>query len=154
MFNQRIAGRQPAVEPEDLMQEEEMEHGDEGMGFSAAHPGFDEEMWPGGPLKSQVMSWKKQFGEGQVFLTEVADDLYIWRTLNRFEYKAIVSTPGMDPLQREELIAETCVLWHPYGEGPFTYDVMAAAKAGVPARLAELVMEKSGFDRNTKTRAL
>lgn len=163
MFNP-VFGGQPVVDPDELMQkdpamqnapsQEDAAH-QNGLGFSATEPGVDEELWPGGPLTSQVLSWKKQFGEGNVYITEIVDELYIWRTLNRFEYKTIVLTPNTDALAREEMICEVCVLWHPYGPGPFNYEKMAAAKAGVPARLAELIMEKSGFDRvNTKTRAL
>lgn len=152
MFHAQF-NEQPAVSPEDLMKEDTAQ--EERLNFSATEPGKDEELWPGGPLTSQVLSWKKQFGEGNVYISEIVDELYIWRTLNRFEYKSIVTTPNVDPLAREEMIAEACVLWHPYGPGPFTYEKMAGAKAGVPARLAELIMEKSGFDRvNTKTRAL
>lgn len=159
MFNERFGQYQGAgngfgssvVDPKELM---EAEQPVTGMGFSAEEPGEDEELWPGGPLVSHVVSWKKQFGEGNVFLSEIAGSMYVWRTINRYEYKAIVSVPNTDPLMREEMIAETCVLWHPASPAPFSYDNQATQKAGVPARLAELIMEASGFDRNTQTRAL
>jgi hypothetical protein len=156
MFNQELADRlkaQPEIGPEDFYPESE--DGDEGeLGFSGEEPGVDEELYPGGPLISQVMAWKATFGEGTVFMTEVAGELFIWRTMNRFEYKAIVTRLNSDPLQREEMMCEACVLWHPDSPMPYSYEVQAQTKAGIPARLAELIMEKSGFDRNVKTRAL
>jgi hypothetical protein len=164
MFNDKIGqfgAEGPRIRPEDL---EDLDRDDEDFmldddepieaEFSAENPGEDQELWPMGPLLSQVLSWKKQFGEGNIFMSEIAGDLYVWRTVNRFEYKAIVTTPNTDPLMREEMIAEACTLWHPYSPGPFNYEIQARQKAGVGARLAELIMEKSGFDRNTKTRAL
>lgn len=152
MFNPKLHGYQveqpenaSTLNPNQIVDAEMDE-----MPFDAEHPGEDEELWPGGPYLSQITSWKKQFGEGNVFLSEIAGDFYVWRTLNRFEYKQIIGMPGTDPLQREEMICETCVLW----PQPFNYEVQAGLKAGVPARLAELIMEHSGFTRDTQTRIL
>lgn len=111
-------------------------------------PGFDGPIFPGGPARSLIDSWKKQYGE--VYITEVGQDVYIWRPLNRFEYKTIVSLKNTDPLQREELICEQCVLY------PGDYDVaaMANGKAGVPALLAENIMGASGFTRSSTPQLL
>lgn len=102
---------------------------------------FDEEIFSGGPMQSELNSWKKQFVE--VYLTELGLEAFIWRPLNRYEYKKITSVPNTDPLMREEMICEQCVLW-PYN---YTFDEMANGKAGVPALLAESIMEVSGFSR-------
>ncbi len=101
----------------------------------------DGPIFPGGPNESLVSSWKKQFED--VYLTEITGQGFIWRTLKRLEYKQIVSIPNTDPLIREEMICETCVLF------PFEYDVidMGGDKAGIPSMLSEQIMEKSGFTR-------
>ena len=111
-------------------------------------PGIDAPIYPGGPLRSLVDSWKKQYGE--VYITEIGEDAYVWRPLNRFEYKTIVALRNTDPLQREELICEQCVLF------PVDYDIssMANGKAGVPALLAENIMEASGFTRSSAPQML
>lgn len=112
----------------------------------------DREVFIGGPLVSELQSWKKQFAiydragkmihEGQVFLTSVSGGMFVWRCLSRIEYKRIVATPNTDPLQREELICETAVLWPP----DYDYQTMAGGPAGVPAMLSQQIMVASGFD--------
>lgn len=114
-------------------------------------PKQDRPLFEGGPLMSQVQSWKKQFGavdsegnviqEGEIYLTQIGEDRFVWRPLNRYEYKEILALPNTDPLQREEIICQTCVLW-PEG---YNYEMMARGKAGIPALLAEQIMEASGF---------
>jgi hypothetical protein len=114
-------------------------------------PKQDRPLFEGGPLISQVQSWKKQFGttdqegnviqEGEIYLTQIGEDRFVWRPLNRYEYKEILALPNTDPLQREEIICQTCVLW-PEG---YNYEAMARGKAGIPALLAEQIMEASGF---------
>lgn len=108
----------------------------------------DQPIFPGGPLESQVLSWKKQFQT--IYLMNIQDEYYIFRPLNRYEYKQLMAIPNLDPLQREEIMCETCVLW----PVDYTYDVMSASKAGVPAILAEEIMEKSGFTRNVIVQSL
>lgn len=52
--------------------------------------------------------------------------------------------PNTDPLQREEIICETCVLL----PENYNYEAMARDKAGAPALLAEQIMQASGFIEN------
>lgn len=109
----------------------------------------DEPIFPGGPLYSQVRSWYKtaqQQGPGHnVYITPFSKELIvIWRTINRAEYKEIASTQNTDPLQREEMICEQCVLW----PQPFTYTMQAKGLAGVPSLIASHIMIASGFDRS------
>jgi len=117
-------------------------------------PSQDAPIFPGGPLASQISSWKKQFAtttldgeiikEGEIYVSRIGNDHYIWRPLTRYEYKQIVALPNTDPLQREEIICETCVLW----PENYNYESMARDKAGVPALLAIQIMEASGFVDN------
>ena len=109
--------------------------------------GFIEEdvVFPGGPLRTEVASWKKQFeiNGHTVNLSEIGDELFIWRTLNRVEYREIMAIPNTDPLQREEIICEVCVLY-PYD---YNFKSMSERKAGVPALLAEQIMKESAFSK-------
>lgn len=105
----------------------------------------DDSIFEGGPARTEVMSWKKQFEQDShtVNLTEVGDEVFIWRTLNRIEYREIMALPNTDPLQREEVICEVCVLF-PY---EYNFSNMSNRKAGTPAVLAEEIMRESGFKK-------
>lgn len=114
-----------------------------GKAFANDNPIFE-----GGPLESELLGWKKQFGK--VFMTEWEGDFYIWRTLNRFEYKEIMAMPNTNELMREELICEVAVLF-PYN---YTYETMVNGPGGVPSMLAENIMKKSAFTRQARVIAL
>lgn len=105
----------------------------------------EDAIFEGGPSRSEVMSWKKQFERDghTVNLQEVGEDTVIWRSLNRTEYREIMALPNTDPLQREEIICEVCTLF-PYD---YNFTSMASRKAGVPAVLAEAIMKESGFQK-------
>lgn len=104
-------------------------------------PPRDRPICPGGPLESQVASWKRQFKE--VYATGFGDEVYVWRPLTRYEYKMLLAQPNQDPLMREEAIAQTCVLW----PTNFNYEAQAPGKAGTVSVLAEQIMEASNFTR-------
>lgn len=106
--------------------------------------GQDGPIFAGGPLESQVIAWKKQFG--RIYSTEIDGEVFIWRTINRFEYKELMSVANTNELMREEMICETCVLF-PYD---YTYEAMVNGAGGVPSLLAEQIMQKSGFTRRAK----
>lgn len=107
----------------------------------------DEELLPG-LMSSDLTSWKKQFDE--IFEVSVKGRIFIVRPLNRFEYKEIIGAENTDPLMREELICEYCVLY------PTHYDFtqMTSEKAGYPAILSEMIMDHSGFTRDVEVRRL
>ncbi len=108
----------------------------------------DFEIFPGGPLQSEVNGWKKQFGK--VYATEIEDDTYLWRPLSRFEYKEVMNVPNTNELSREEMICEICVIF-PY---EYTYESMINQPGGVPSMIAEQIMQKSGFTRKVKVTLL
>lgn len=112
----------------------------------------DTPIFPGGPMWSQVLVWKKMAEENGHFIgiTEFGGQRFIWRTINRVEYKEIVATPNTDPLMREEMICEMAVLW----PRPFTTEQMAKGRAGLPTLLAQQIMLASGFDRAVSYRPL
>ena len=103
----------------------------------------DTPVFTGGPGMSQVDLWKKQFSKESVFHVKILDKHFIFRTLNRFEYKQIVAIENVDALYREEMICRTCVLF------PYNYDfkTMAMEDSGYPSTLAEIIMENSGFTK-------
>lgn len=122
--------------------------------YSIQHePDYDEEyyeidpddspIFEDGPGQAQIDVWKKQFSKEKIFHTQILDKHFIFRTLNRFEYKQIVSIENIDALYREEIICHTCVLW------PLHYDFkkMAADDSGYPSTLAQIIMENSGFTK-------
>lgn len=101
-------------------------------------------LFPGGPTLDQVEDWRSRFKD--IFLTEFEEgDVIIWRALIRKEYKDIMKIQGADNYYKEERICEKVVLWpEKYG-----FMQMAQGKAGIPTLVAELVMEKSGFQAKT-----
>ena len=103
----------------------------------------DTPIFENGPGLSQVEVWKKQFGKEKVFHTQILDKHFVFRTLNRYEYKQIVAIENIDALYREEIICHTCVLW------PLHYDFkkMANEDSGYPSTLAQIIMENSGFTK-------
>lgn len=101
-------------------------------------------LFPGGPTLDQVEDWRSRYKD--IFLTEFdEDDVVIWRTLLRKEYKDIMKIQGADNYYKEERICEKVVLW----PENFGFMAMAQGKAGIPTLVSELVMEKSGFQAKT-----
>ena len=103
----------------------------------------DTPIFEDGPGVSQIDIWKKQYTKEKIFHTQILDKHFVFRTLNRFEYKQIVAIENIDALYREEIICHTCVLW------PYNYDfkAMAAEDSGYPSTLAQIIMENSGFTK-------
>jgi hypothetical protein len=107
----------------------------------------DKEVVPG-LWQSTVNSWKKQFGD--VFYVDIKGEHFIFRSLERYEYKQILATPNTDPLIREEMICEYCVLY----PADYIFATMSGQKAGYPAVLSEVIMDHSGFTRDVKVAKL
>lgn len=105
---------------------------------------FDEELFPGGPTKSEINLWKKEWDGYDIYVTEILKETFVFRTLNRFEYKQLVSFVDINALQREETICSTVTLW----PSNYDYNAMATTKAGIPSTYSEIIMEKSGFTKD------
>ncbi len=109
-----------------------------------------EELWPDGPKVGEVIDFKKQYGD--IYVTTVPyDKHFLWKTLNRGEYKAVVrrieevSTSGeMSPsesnMYQEELVTEMCLLFPSMTAEDFNGEL-----AGVPSLLSQQILESSGF---------
>jgi hypothetical protein len=106
-------------------------------------PDGKEILFPGGPSLDQIEQWKSQFGE--VYLTEFEEDVFIWRSLTRKEYKEVMKVERADNFYKEERICDRVIL---FPEG-YNFIQMGQGKAGIPTLIAELVMEKSGFQAKT-----
>lgn len=133
---------------EDMEEVEQQEERQEEHPPRLSRPGKahadDKPIFEGGPLESEILAWKKQFG--RIFMTDINGEFYIWRPLTRFEYKEIMSVPNTNPLMREEMICEVCVLF----PRNYTYEAMSNKPGGIPSLLAEQIMEKSGFTRSVR----
>lgn len=102
-----------------------------------------EEVFEGGPTKDQVENWKHKYGD--VYMTKFDSETFIWRTISRSEYKEVLNmeSEGDQPADwfREEVVTDRCVIW----PTDFDYEDIGDGKAGIPAVLAEKIMNKSGF---------
>ena len=111
---------------------------------------YDKPIFPGGPLKSEVDSLKKLNAGYRLHVVEIDGDFFVFRTLNRFEYKQIVAMENTNPLQREEIICETVTLW----PEEYNWKQMATDRAGLPSTYATVIMEKSGFIKDYSVQVL
>lgn len=105
---------------------------------------YDDLLFPGGPSKIDLDTWKKDWDGYDIYITEILNQTFIFRTLNRYEYKQLVTLQNVDALQREEVICQTVTLW----PQNYTWKEMATTLAGVPSTYAEIIMEKSGFTKD------
>lgn len=109
-----------------------------------------EKIFPGGPTKDTIQNWKNQFG-GDVYMTEFDSETFVWRPISRLEFKKIVNAEGnQDDFYREERVTELCVLF----PENYSHDNIIDGKAGIPAILADHIMNKSGFMPKTGAQKL
>lgn len=94
----------------------------------------------GGPSRKEVEGWKERFG-GLVYFTPFEGDVFVWRTLQRPEYREIIRDQTLTALDREEYFTEKCVLY-PYD---FSIEKIKKSRAGIASLLSEMIMDKSGF---------
>lgn len=109
-----------------------------------------ERLFENGPTKDMIENWKNQFG-GDIYMTEYDSETFVWRPISRLEFKKIVNAEGNhDDFYREERVTELCVLW----PENYSHDDIIDGKAGVPAVLADQIMNKSGFLPNVGAQKL
>lgn len=98
------------------------------------------ELFVGGPTIGQLNEWREEFGE--IYLSDIGDDTFIWRLLTRSEFKDVANKQA-GPYEREEQYCALCTIW------PEEYDFLSGlGKAGIPSILAEEILTKSGFKPN------
>lgn len=116
------------------------------MKYYTGHDGiqYTEEEWlspviRNGPTRREVEGWKAR--HEHVYFTPFDGETFVWRTLQRPEYREIISDTSMTALDREELFTEKCVLF-PYD---FSMEKIKKSRAGIASLLSEMIMDKSGF---------
>lgn len=93
------------------------------------------------PKDYELEEWKEMYGNYYISSINEDDDLYIWRTLKRIEYKQLVKS-GMakNQLAYEEAVISRCCLWP-----KMSIDSMSKQNAGTIETLAKQILFKSGF---------
>lgn len=74
-----------------------------------------------------------------VFMHQMDNQIFFYRSLGRVEYKKILSDDRFDNMAKEELICQVCTLW-PQG---FDFE---ECDAGVPTVLAKAILKNSFLD--------
>lgn len=92
-----------------------------------------------GPTRKEVEGWKKRYNH--VYFTPFDGETFVWRTLQRPEYREIIRDQTITALDREEMFTEKCVLY-PYD---FSLEKIRNSRAGIASLLSEMIMDKSGF---------
>lgn len=87
-------------------------------------------------FKKQLEKWKEQYG--QIFVTEIKDQAFIWRLLTRKEFKMAQELYD-DPYEQNEFVCRKCVLQ------PQIEDYSVDIYAGIPDLLAHQILSASGF---------
>lgn len=130
-----------------VLNEEEQEVEEDFEDFPANELMFDSEgnelLFPDGPTLAKIEEWKSLHGD--IYLTEFDEDIFVWRSLRRKEYKEVMKINGADQYYKEERVVDKVML---YPEN-YNFISMSSGKAGIPTLLSELVMEKSGFQAKT-----
>lgn len=87
-----------------------------------------------------IEDWRSRFGV--VYISSVTgDDTYIWRTINRIEYKKLAANGSLNEKERaEESIVRKCLLY-PEPKDSF----ITTSPAGVVSTLSTQILYTSGF---------
>lgn len=130
--------KEELIEETELEELETFKEDDELM----THEG-EEETFPGGPTYNQLADWKSRYN-GEIYMSDFDDDVFIWRPLRRKEYRDINRVEGQaDEFYVEESICRLCVIW----PENYSSQAMVFGKAGIPSTLSNLILERSGFVR-------
>lgn len=82
----------------------------------------------------------KLLGENRnVFIQKIEDDIYIFRSIKRSEYRKIFLEEDFNDIEKEDIVCETCIL---YPENFNSDD----ADAGLPSKLCDLILKYSYMD--------
>ncbi len=99
------------------------------------------EVYEEAPDEPLLEAWKSTYGK--FFVSSILGDetIFIWRTINRSEYKQLANSGVMkNQNSYEEAVVRKCVLW------PIvTQEGMSMSDAGVVPTLCKQILFKSGF---------
>jgi len=93
-----------------------------------------------GPTREDIELWKRQFPKSKIFRTVILDETFIYRTINRVEFKTLSARTDLNALTREEQICRICCLWP-----QLTPQFIGEGDAGLIGSLAQTIMDTSGF---------
>ena len=90
------------------------------------------------PNQATIDAWKTTFGEINLLaLTE--KEMYIYRTVNRLEFKQL-STTAKDENSFDEMLVQRCVLWPKLG-----VEFNMVSKGGTIGCIKEAILQTSNF---------
>ncbi len=93
------------------------------------------------PQDFELEEWKELYGTFHVSTILGDDNLYIWRTLKRQEYKQLINSGiAKNQIMYEEAVIIRCCLWPKY-----TKEKISNTEAGVVETLAKQILFQSGF---------
>jgi len=93
-----------------------------------------------GPDMFQLEQWKELYDK--FFASSISgEDVYVWKTLKRLEYKSIAASGAMEKQDILELAVVKKCLLYPRGNSEF----FAGLDAGVAPTLFKQIMYQSGF---------
>ena len=95
-----------------------------------------------------IMEFKKHYRN--VFIYQVDEQVFLYRTLSRKEYKDILNDERFNDFEKEEIICDTCLLYP--DPGTFEWDDV---DAGIPTELMKQIRKNSYLDgRNARKNIL
>lgn len=136
---EQVVEQEPVVEQVEEQIEEQAQESQEGIGP-------DDPIFEGGPTNNMVAEWKSRYGE--IYANQFDEEVFIWRPINRVEYKEIFKVKNADGMWIEERICEKCVLW----PENYSFMDMSIGKAGIPSTLSNKILDMSGFLTNDPIR--
>jgi len=92
------------------------------------------------PLEYDLEQWKDLYG--MFFVSSInGEDVFIWKTLKRMEYKSMAQSGALDQQELfENAVTRKCLLW-PHPDQHF----FVSTDAGIVPTLFKQIMHKSGF---------
>lgn len=93
-----------------------------------------------GPTRREIEDWKVKH-KSAIYFTPFEDEIFVWRPLEREEYKRLIEQKQLTTMDREEEMTIICTLF----PRNLTKESLQKGKAGVPSIISEMIMQKSAF---------
>lgn len=99
------------------------------------------------PTVEQIREWKQQYGDGEIYSTEVKGRVFIFRTLTVGEFFSLPIGENHDHFEVEDLILAAGVLYPSNAE-------LDRVPAGIASTIAEEILQVSGYLNPSKAKQL
>lgn len=100
------------------------------------------------PTAEQIHEWKQEYGDGEIYSTEIKGRVFVFRTLNVGEFMSLPIGQGNgDQFELEDLILSWGVLYPKNAE-------LDRIPAGIASTIAEEILEVSGFLNPSRAKEL